>query len=159
MNPPSLPRALFAAALLAGFGHAAAGVHQPQRPATTGRSRVVIVSPSGLKYEDLKIGDGAEASAGKIVAVRYAGWLGNHSKLEFDSSRDRPFTFRLGAGDVLKGWDEGLLGMRVGGKRRLIIPPDLGFGKQGVGSVVPPNSVLIYEFELLEVREAASPSR
>jgi FKBP-type peptidyl-prolyl cis-trans isomerase len=159
MNPQDLPRALFAAALLAGFGHAAAGVSQPQSPPTAGRSRAVIVSLSGLKYEDLKIGDGEEAAAGKIVAVRYAGWLENRPKLEFDSSRDRPFTFRLGAGDVLKGWDEGLVGMKVGGKRRLIIPPELGFGKQGVGSVVPPGSVLIYEFELLEVREAASPSR
>jgi FKBP-type peptidyl-prolyl cis-trans isomerase len=95
---------------------------------------------------------GDEAGSGKIVEVHYVGWL--EDGIRFDSSRDhnRPLTFRLGAGDVLKGWDEGLVGMKVGGKRRLVIPPGLGFGKQGVGSVVPPNSVLFYEFELLAVR-------
>ena len=111
-----------------------------------------VVTPSGLKYTDLRVGEGDEAGSGKIVEVHYVGWL--EDGMRFDSSRDhnRPLTFRLGAGDVLKGWDEGLVGMKVGGKRRLIIPPGLGFGKQGVGSVVPPNAVLFYEFELLGVR-------
>ena len=111
-----------------------------------------VVTPSGLKYTDLRVGEGDEASSGKIVEVHYIGWL--EDGIRFDSTRDhnRPLTFRLGAGDVLKGWDEGLAGMKVGGKRRLVIPPGLGFGKEGVGSVVPPNAVLYYEFELLGVR-------
>jgi len=111
-----------------------------------------IVMPSGVKYVDLRVGEGDEAGSGKIVEVHYVGWLEDGTR--FDSSRDQnhPLTFRLGAGDVLKGWDEGLSGMKVGGKRRLVIPPGLGFGKEGVGSVVPPNSVLFYEFELLGVR-------
>ena len=96
-------------------------------------------------------GQGDVADTGKVLEVHYSGWLANGVK--FDSSiEDRPFTFRLGAGDAIKGWDEGLMGMKVGGKRRLVIPPELGFGKQGVGSVVPPNAVLVYEFELLAVR-------
>jgi peptidylprolyl isomerase len=111
-----------------------------------------VVTPSGVKYVDLRVGEGDEAGSGKIVEVHYVGWLEDGTR--FDSSRDhnRPLTFRLGAGDALKGWDEGLPGMKVGGKRRLVIPPGLGFGKEGVGSVVPPNAVLFYEFELLGVR-------
>ena len=110
-----------------------------------------MVTASGVRYVDLRLGSGDEAQAGKIVEVQYVGWLGDGTR--FDSSRDRrPFTFRLGAGDALKGWDEGLPGMKVGGRRKLIIPPDLGFGKQGIGSVVPPGSILYYEFELLGVR-------
>ncbi len=110
-----------------------------------------VVTPSGLKYTDLKLGQGDAADTGKVLEVHYSGWLENGVK--FDSSiDDRPFTFRLGTGDAIKGWDEGLMGMKVGGRRRLVIPPDLGFGKQGVGSVVPPNAVLVYEFELLAVR-------
>jgi peptidylprolyl isomerase len=105
-----------------------------------------------VKYTDLKIGQGSEAVTGKIVEVHYVGWLENGTKFDSSRDRDRPFTFRLGTGDALKGWDEGLLGMKVGGKRKLVIPPELGFGKQGVGSVVPPNAVLLYEFELLSVR-------
>jgi FKBP-type peptidyl-prolyl cis-trans isomerase len=110
-----------------------------------------VVTPSGLRYTDLKLGQGDAADTGKVLEVHYSGWLANGVK--FDSSiEDRPFTFRLGTGDAIKGWDEGLIGMKVGGRRRLVIPPELGFGKQGVGSVVPPNSVLVYEFELLAVR-------
>lgn len=111
-----------------------------------------IVTPSGVRYVDLRVGEGDEAANGKIVEVHYIGWL--EGGAPFDSTRDhnRPLTFRLGAGDALKGWDEGLAGMRVGGKRKLVIPPSLGFGKEGVGGVVPPNAVLFYEFELLGVR-------
>ena len=111
-----------------------------------------VVTASGLRYLDLRLGSGDEAQAGKIVAVQYTGWLADGTRFDSSRDRDRPFTFRLGAGDAIKGWDEGLVGMKVGGKRRLVIPPDLGFGKQGVGSVVPPGSVLYYEFELLGVR-------
>jgi peptidylprolyl isomerase len=112
-----------------------------------------VVTASGLRYLDLKIGQGEEAVPGKIVEVQYTGWLEDGTK--FDACRRdgaEPFTFRLGAGDAIKGWDQGLVGMKVGGKRRLVIPPELGFGKQGVGSVVPPGAVLFYEFELLGVR-------
>jgi FKBP-type peptidyl-prolyl cis-trans isomerase len=111
-----------------------------------------VVTATGLRWVDLRLGSGDEAQAGKIVAVQYVGWLGDGTRFDSSRDRDRPFTFRLGAGDAIKGWDEGLVGMKVGGKRRLVIPPDLGFGKQGVGSVVPPGSVLYYEFELLGVR-------
>ena len=153
MDPKTLPRA-FVAALLAVASPllaTAAGASQEKNRAAnpTGQE---VVTPSGLKYTDLEFGQGEEARTGKILEVQYVGWIEKGPK--FDSSRDRehPFTFRLGAGDALKGWDEGLVGMKVGGKRRLTIPPELGFGKQGVGSVVPPNAVLVYEFELLGVR-------
>jgi FKBP-type peptidyl-prolyl cis-trans isomerase FkpA len=110
-----------------------------------------IVSASGLKYVDEKIGDGAEAKAGSVVTVHYTGWLENGTK--FDSSLDRnsPFRFKLGAGQVIRGWDEGVAGMRIGGKRKLIIPPDLGYGRQGAGGVIPPNATLIFQVELLGV--------
>lgn len=103
-----------------------------------------------LKIEDIKVGDGEEALIGKKVTVNYIGSLPDGTK--FDSSYDRgiPFSFNLGSGQVIRGWDEGLVGMRVGGKRRLIIPPSLGYGNQAVGSI-PPNSTLIFEVELLSV--------
>jgi FKBP-type peptidyl-prolyl cis-trans isomerase len=111
-----------------------------------------VVTASGLRWVDLRLGSGDEAQVGKIVDVQYVGWLVDGTRFDSSRDRDRPFTFRLGAGDAIKGWDEGLVGMKVGGRRRLVIPPDLGFGKQGIGSVVPPGSVLFYEFELLGVR-------
>jgi FKBP-type peptidyl-prolyl cis-trans isomerase len=156
MHPNTFPRAFLAAALVAVLGPltvpASAGQDRDPGSPNGANSARETVTPSGVKYVDLRIGQGEEAASGKIVEVHYVGWLPDGTK--FDSSRDhnRPLTFRLGAGDALKGWDEGLAGMRVGGKRRLTIPPELGFGKQGVGSVVPPNSVLFYEFELLGVR-------
>ena len=153
MHPKTLHRAVFAT-LLATLGPLLLPVFAEQEKghsdaASTGRE---VVNPSGLRYLDLRPGQGDEAQLGKIVEVHYVGWLDGGNR--FDSSRDdeRPFTFRLGAGDAIKGWDEGLVGMKVGGKRKLTIPPDLGFGKQGVGTVVPPNAVLYYEFELLGVR-------
>jgi peptidylprolyl isomerase len=150
MDPKTLPRALFAAALLAAMGSLVAPVFAGQdKTPVNGRE---VVTPSGIKYTDLRLGQGEEAALGKIIEVHYVGWLEDGIKFDSSRDRDRPFTFRLGAGDALKGWDEGLLGMKVGGRRQLIIPPELGFGKQGVGSVVPPNSILYYEFELLGVR-------
>src|SRR5438309_11611909 len=94
---------------------------------------------SGLKYADLKVGTGDEAKKGDNVEVHYTGWLKDGKK--FDSSKDRgqPFPFRIGAGDVIKGWDEGVQGMKVGGTRKLIIPPDLAYGKRGAGGVIPPD--------------------
>jgi FKBP-type peptidyl-prolyl cis-trans isomerase len=148
----TLPRALFAFLLAAGPFLLPAAATQDKKPAASPAAAPEKVTPSGVRYLDLQLGQGDEAQLGKIVEVHYVGWLEDGTR--FDASRDRehPFTFRLGAGDVIKGWDEGLLGMKVGGKRRLTIPPELGFGKQGVGGVVPPSSVLHYELELLGVR-------
>ncbi len=106
----------------------------------------------GLQYWDITVGTGAAASAGKTVKVNYTGWLTTGKK--FDSSIDRgtPFSFKLGAMQVIKGWDEGVAGMKVGGKRQLKIPPELGYGAQGVGGgLIPPNSILIFDVELLDV--------
>jgi FKBP-type peptidyl-prolyl cis-trans isomerase len=112
--------------------------------------------PSGLIYRDSEVGTGAEAASGNNVSVHYTGWLqqpdGEKGK-KFDSSVDRgsPFGFRLGAGQVIRGWDEGVAGMKVGGKRTLIIPSELGYGARGAGGVIPPNATLIFDVELLGV--------
>jgi len=121
-------------------------------PKSAGESSNMITTASGLKYEDLIVGTGATAQAGMDVTVHYTGWLENGTK--FDSSLDRgdPFTFRLGTGMVIPGWDEGVAGMRVGGKRKLIIPPQLAYGATGAGGVIPPNATLIFEVELLDVK-------
>ncbi len=112
----------------------------------------MITTASGLQYEDLVEGTGPEAKAGDSVQVHYTGTLTDGSK--FDSSRDRgsPFSFQLGAGRVIKGWDEGVAGMKVGGKRKLHIPAALGYGSRGAAGVIPPNAELIFEVELLVVR-------
>ena len=106
---------------------------------------------SGLTFEDVVAGTGAAAAAGQKVTVHYTGWLTDGTK--FDSSKDRndPFVFPLGAGRVIKGWDEGVQGMKVGGKRKLTIPPALGYGARGAGGVIPPNATLVFEVELLGV--------
>ncbi|MFZ0105261.1 MAG: FKBP-type peptidyl-prolyl cis-trans isomerase [Thiobacillus sp.] len=107
---------------------------------------------SELIIEDLVVGSGATAQAGQSVVVHYTGWLTNGQK--FDSSVDRndPFDFRLGAGQVIPGWDQGVAGMQVGGKRKLTIPPNLAYGSRGAGGVIPPNATLVFEVELLAVR-------
>jgi len=108
------------------------------------------VTPSGLRITDVEVGTGAEAIAGQSVTVNYRGSL--TSGKEFDSSYGRgPFSFRLGGGQVIQGWDEGVAGMKVGGKRKLVIPPDLGYGSRGAGGVIPPDATLIFEVELLKV--------
>jgi peptidylprolyl isomerase len=108
--------------------------------------------PSGLQYEDLEAGEGDSAAPGMLATVHYTGWLEDGTK--FDSSLDsgQPFSFTLGAGDVIQGWDEGLIGMKVGGKRRLVIPSNLAYGTSGAGNVIPPNATLIFEVELLELQ-------
>ena len=111
---------------------------------------------SGLQYEDTTVGNGAEAKAGQQVTVHYTGWLRNDDGTpgaKFDSSKDRndPFQFPLGAGHVIRGWDEGVQGMKVGGQRRLTIPANLGYGARGAGGAIPPNATLIFDVELLAV--------
>jgi FKBP-type peptidyl-prolyl cis-trans isomerase FkpA len=115
-----------------------------------------VTTASGLQYLDTEIGTGATAVAGQEVSVHYTGWLFNDSVqgAKFDSSKDRnqPFEFSLGAGMVIKGWDEGVAGMQVGGKRTLTIPAALGYGVRGAGGVIPPNATLKFDVELLAVR-------
>jgi len=110
---------------------------------------------SGLQFEDTVTGQGDEARAGQNVTVHYTGWLYENGQqgAKFDSSKDRndPFVFPLGAGMVIRGWDEGVQGMKVGGTRRLVIPPQLGYGARGAGGVIPPNATLLFEVELLAV--------
>ena len=110
-----------------------------------------VTLPSGLKYVDVKPGSGARAKAGDMVRVHYIGMLTNGTT--FDSSRDRgqPFDFALGSGQVIRGWDEGVAGMRVGGLRKLIVPPALGYGDQGAGDKIPPNATLVFTIELLAI--------
>ena len=112
-------------------------------------------TPSGLQYEDTVVGTGAQATKGNSVTVHYTGWLFQNGVqgAKFDSSKDRndPFVFSLGAGMVIRGWDEGVAGMLVGGARTLIIPPDLGYGARGAGGVIPPNATLKFDVELLGI--------
>ena len=110
------------------------------------------VTASGLKYVDQVVGAGDVAVAGKTVSVHYTGWLENGKKFDSSVDRGQPFSFPLGAGRVIKGWDEGVQGMKVGGKRKLTIPSDLGYGSRGAGGVIPPNATLIFDVELLAVR-------
>ncbi|ANA39943.1 MULTISPECIES: FKBP-type peptidyl-prolyl cis-trans isomerase [Geobacter] len=121
------------------------------KPASAAGASDAVTTASGLSYVDLVAGSGAAPVAGKPVKVHYTGWLENGTK--FDSSVDRgePFVFTIGAGEVIPGWDEGVMSMKVGGKRRLIVPPQLGYGAAGAGGVIPPNATLIFEVELLDV--------
>ncbi len=147
MLPLRIAGAAVALAVIAAgapFGHAVAAESQ------------VIEMPDGLKYTDNKIGDGAIAAAGSKVSVHYTGWLSKDGAkgAKFDSSLDRgqPFDFTLGAHQVIAGWDEGVAGMKVGGERTLIIPPELGYGARGAGGVIPPNATLIFDVQLLKVQ-------
>ena len=143
----------------AAFG-ATFGCGDTSKPSTSPTTRTsapakVTAQPtttsSGLQYWDILVGSGATAVAGSTVKVHYSGFLTTGEK--FDSSRDRgePFSFPLGAGQVIKGWDEGVAGMKVGGQRQLRIPPQLGYGAAGAGGAIPPNATLIFDVELLEV--------
>jgi len=118
-----------------------------------------MAAPTSLVKDDVQVGTGTEAVAGRSVEVHYTGWLFDEAKPDykgrkFDSSRDRnePFEFRLGAGQVIRGWDEGVAGMKVGGKRTLVIPPEMGYGARGAGGVIPPNATLVFDVELVDVR-------
>ena len=152
MSPMSRRGAIAALALLASLGTITGAVSTPAL-AQEGKT---MTTSSGLTIADTKVGSGAEARPGNNCVMHYTGWLyENGAKgAKFDSSLDRgdPFEFPLGAGRVIKGWDEGVAGMKVGGKRTLIIPPQLGYGARGAGSVIPPNATLLFDVELLDVK-------
>lgn len=111
-----------------------------------------ITTASGLVYEDTVVGEGAEATAGRFVSVHYTGWLTNGNKFDSSKDRDEPFVFHLGRRQVIPGWDEGVQGMKIGGTRKLTIPPQLGYGAHGAGGVIPPNATLVFEVELLDIQ-------
>jgi FKBP-type peptidyl-prolyl cis-trans isomerase FkpA len=130
---------------------------QPTSATTNTTTMTNTAGPTGapvteLKIEDTKVGTGKVAESGKTVSVHYSGYLTDGKK--FDSSLDRgqPFKFTLGGGQVIKGWDQGIVGMKVGGKRKLTIPPSMGYGERGAGGVIPPNATLIFDVELLDVQ-------
>jgi peptidylprolyl isomerase len=120
----------------------------------------MVTTDSGLRYEDQVAGTGPVADGGALAEVHYTGWLDDHGRpgKKFDSSKDRgnPFSFKIGAGQVIQGWDEGVAGMKAGGKRTLYIPAKLGYGSRGAGSAIPPNAALIFEVELLTVNGAGA---
>jgi len=123
----------------------------PQSAQNSSQSGTMITMANGLKIQDLKAGEGKEAKAGDTVTVNYLGTLENGTKFDSSYDRNQPFTTQIGVGAVIKGWDEGIPGMKIGGKRKLIIPAELGYGAQAAGAI-PPNSVLVFEVELLGIK-------
>lgn len=160
-----LPAAVLAIALLAGCNQyeaqkaaSAAGANPsssstpaPAAAATPTGGKVHKL-PSGLQYEDMVVGSGKMAEPGMNVSVHYTGWLTDGTKFDSSLDRNQAFQFQLGAGMVIRGWDEGVKGMRIGGKRKLTIPSDMGYGAQGAGGVIPPNATLVFDVELLDVK-------
>jgi peptidylprolyl isomerase len=149
-----VPRA--AAAALAIAVSLAASMGGASLPASAQTKGNIVTTPSGLTITDTKVGTGASPKTGQICVMHYTGWLYENGAKgrKFDSSVDRgqPFEFPIGTGRVIKGWDEGVASMKVGGKRTLVIPPQLGYGARGAGGVIPPNATLIFDVELLELR-------
>jgi len=140
---------------ISGMTQTAPAKRAPALPAVSGPTKVTgapTKNASGLEYWDIKVGTGAVAQTGQHVKVDYTGWLTNGKKFDSSVGTGRPFEFMLGAGQVIKGWDEGIAGMKVGGKRQLRIPPDLAYGAQGFSTVIPPNSTLIFDVKLLDVK-------
>lgn len=111
-----------------------------------------VTTESGLKYVDVVPGQGRQAELGDTASVHYTGWLTDGKKFDNSLDRKEPFSFRVGSGQVIKGWDEGVQGMKIGGKRKLTIPPQLGYGTRGAGGVIPPNATLVFDVELLDLR-------
>ena len=133
---------------------ATTGAAHRAAPAASGPTKVTgegTTTPSGLQYWDIKPGTGATAENGKVVKMEYTGWLTNGKKFDSNVGSKEPFTVHLGAGEVIKGWDEGIAGMKVGGKRQLKIPPRLAYGEQGYPGAIPPSSTLIFDVKLLAV--------
>lgn len=162
-----MPAAVLAIALLAGCNQyeaqqAASGAGATATPSTpstpapaaaaTPTGGKVHKLPSGLQYEDMVVGSGKMAEPGMNVSVHYTGWLTDGTKFDSSLDRNQAFQFQLGAGMVIRGWDEGVKGMRIGGKRKLTIPSDMGYGAQGAGGVIPPNATLVFDVELLDVK-------
>jgi peptidylprolyl isomerase len=121
---------------------------QPQAGQVGGQTNLTT-TPSGLQYEDIKVGDGPSPRAGQTVVVHYTGWLTNGKKFDSSVDRGQPFKFAIGQGQVIKGWDEGVMSMKVGGKRKLTIPPHLGYGQRGMPGAIPPNATLVFDVQLL----------
>jgi len=146
----------FAAALFAAPAFADDPKPTPVPEAAKKSESKMTTTPSGLQYEDTKVGTGASPQKGQTCVMHYTGWLWENGAKgkKFDSSLDRgtPFSFPIGQGRVIKGWDEGVATMKVGGQRTLLIPPDLGYGSRGAGGTIPPNATLIFEVELLEIK-------
>lgn len=138
---------------LAGVSYADDPVPKPTEVTMQKTDAQATTTASGLQYIDFKVGDGPSPQKGETAIVHYTGWLDDGKK--FDASRDhgKPFGFKVGAGQVIKGWDEGVASMKVGGSRRLIVPPELGYGARGAGNVIPPNARLTFDVELLEIRK------
>ena len=150
-----MKRAIFSVILIAAVAFAQSGTTTKKAaPAASGPTKVTgdgVKTTSGLQYWDIKEGTGPEAHSGQAVTVHYTGWLTNGKK--FDSSvGSKPFPFTIGRGDVIKGWDEGVTGMKVGGKRQLRIPPNLAYGQRGYPGVIPPDSTLIFDVQLISVK-------
>ena len=147
---------LFSPVVSAGLRAANPAAGQAAEGRQEGGEKKMTKTDSGLQYRDVKEGTGEKTKKGQTCVVHYTGWLwvDDAKGKKFDSSKDRgePFDFAVGAGQVIKGWDEGVAGMKVGGKRELIIPPDLGYGARGAGGVIPPNATLFFEVELLKVQ-------
>jgi len=150
MRNPILTAAFATVALLVGASALPARAAEETKPKMEEPKE--ITTPSGLKYIELKEGTGDVAKAGQSVSVHYTGWLTDGKKFDSSVDRGQPFSFKLGAGQVIKGWDEGVAGMKVGGKRKLIIPADLAYGNRAMGGVIPANSTLVFEVELLGVK-------
>jgi FKBP-type peptidyl-prolyl cis-trans isomerase len=141
---------IFVFVLIALLGAASGRADDTSSPTkVTGKAKS---TSSGLEYWDIKVGTGTTAASGKQVTVHYTGWLTTGKKFDSSVDRGQPFMFALGAGQVIKGWDQGVAGMKVGGKRQLRIPPELGYGPRGAGGVIPPNATLIFDVELLGVK-------
>jgi FKBP-type peptidyl-prolyl cis-trans isomerase FkpA len=148
--------ALSALIITAGLGATGCTKKTETTTATTqsqaqGTTQAATAEPTELKKEELKAGTGAEAVAGKVVTVHYTGTLTDGKKFDSSLDRNQPFSFTLGRGEVIQGWDQGVAGMKVGGKRKLTIPSSLGYGAAGAGGVIPPNATLVFEVELLGV--------